>query len=85
LAAWRTVPPYAFTAGILGLIIVGLLGYATARYGLVVTFTVLLIAQYGSAVLIDHFGLMGAAVRPVDSLRLLGIALLLVGAWLTLR
>jgi hypothetical protein len=24
-------------------------------------------------------------VRPVDSLRLLGIALLLVGAWLTLR
>jgi uncharacterized membrane protein YdcZ (DUF606 family) len=36
-------------------------------------------------VLIDHFGLMGAAVRPVDSLRLLGIALLLVGAWLTLR
>jgi transporter family-2 protein len=85
LAAWRTVPPYAFTAGILGLIIVGLLGYATARYGLVVTFTVLLIAQYGSAVVIDHFGLMGAAVRPVDTLRFLGIVLLLVGAWLTLR
>ena len=85
LAAWRTVPTYTFTAGILGLIIVGALGYATARYGLVVTFAVVLVAQYGSAALIDHFGWLGATVRPVDGVRLLGIALLLIGAWLTMR
>ena len=85
LSAWRSVPPYAFTAGLLGLVIVGVLGYATARYGLILTFAVVLVAQYGSAALIDQFGLLGAAVRPVDGLRLLGLALLLVGAWLTLR
>ena len=85
LAAWRTVPAYALTAGLLGLIIVGGLGYATARYGLIVTFAVVLVAQYGSAALIDHFGWLGATVRPVDGVRLLGIALLLIGAWLTMR
>jgi bacterial/archaeal transporter family-2 protein len=85
LSAWRSVPPYAFTAGLLGLVIVGVLGYATARYGLILTFAVVLVAQYGSAALIDQFGLFGATVRPVDGVRLLGLALLLIGAWLTLR
>lgn len=85
LAAWRSVPAYTLTAGVLGLVIVGALGYATARYGLVVTFAVVLVAQYGSAALIDHFGWLGATVRPLDGLRLVGILLLLAGAWLTMR
>ncbi len=85
LSTWRAVPPYAFTAGILGLIIVGTLGYAAARYGLLITFAVVLVAQYASAALIDHFGLLGATVRPLDGVRLLGLTLLLIGAWLTLR
>jgi transporter family-2 protein len=85
LANWRAVPPYAFTAGLLGLVIVGAIGYATARYGLLITFAVLLVAQYASAALIDHFGLLGATVRPLDGTRLLGLTLLLLGAWLTMR
>jgi len=85
LSAWRTVPPYAFTAGLLGLVIVGSIGYATARYGLIVTFAVILVAQYASAAFIDQYGLFGATVQPLDGQRLLGIALLLVGAWLVLR
>ncbi|MEZ4868049.1 MAG: DMT family transporter [Caldilineaceae bacterium] len=85
LSEWRAVPPYAFTSGILGLIIVGSIGYATARYGLLATFAVLLVAQYISAALIDHFGLWGSPVHPIDGTRLLGMALLLVGAWLILR
>lgn len=85
LSGWRTVPPYAFTAGLLGLVIVGSIGFATARYGLIVTFAIILVAQYASAALIDHFGLFGATIQPLDGQRLLGIALLLVGAWLVLR
>jgi transporter family-2 protein len=85
LSAWQEVPPYAFTAGLLGLVIVGAIGFATARYGLIVTFAVILVAQYGSAAFLDHFGLFGAPVQPLDLQRLVGIALLLVGAWLVLR
>lgn len=85
LAAWRQVPFYTFSAGLLGLVIVGAIGYATARYGLIATFGILLVAQYGLAALIDHFGLFGATVQPLDPQRVLGIVLLLVGAWLVLR
>ena len=37
------------------------------------------------AALIDHFGVLGAATRPLDLSRMLGIALLLAGIWLTIR
>jgi transporter family-2 protein len=85
LGGWREVPPYAFTAGLLGLVIVGSIGFATARYGLIVTFAIILVAQYASAAFIDHYGLFGATIQPLDGQRLLGIALLLGGAWLVLR
>ena len=85
LSHWREVPVYAFSAGLLGLVIVGSIGFATARYGLIATFAIILVAQYGSAAVIDHFGLFGAPVQALDPLRMVGIALLLMGAWLVLR
>lgn len=85
LAQWRTVPPYVFTAGVLGLVIVGSIGFATARYGLILTFAIILVAQYASASLIDHFGLFGAIMQPLSAQRMIGIVLLLIGAWLVIR
>ena len=34
---------------------------------------------------LDHFGLLGAAVRPLDLTRLLGLAVVLLGVWLTVK
>ncbi len=85
LSGWRYVPSYVFTAGLLGLVIVGSIGFATARYSLVTTFAVILVAQYISAALLDHYGLFGATTQPIDGQRLLGMLLLLLGAWLVLR
>jgi len=34
---------------------------------------------------LDHFGLLGAAARPLEMSRLLGMAILLVGIWLIIR
>ncbi|MCB0061808.1 MAG: DMT family transporter [Caldilineaceae bacterium] len=85
LSQWREVPVYAFGAGLLGLVIVGSIGFATARYGLIATFAIILVAQYSSAAVIDHFGLFGAPVQALDPLRTVGIVLLLIGAWLVLR
>lgn len=85
LQGWRDVPLHTFSAGVLGLIIVGAIGFATARYGLILTFAVLLVAQYASAAVIDHFGLFGVAVQTLSPQRLVGIALLLLGAWLVMR
>lgn len=85
LQAWRDVPWYAFTAGILGLIIVGAIGFVVPRMGLAPGFTVIVAAQFIAAALIDHFGLFGAAVRSVDPIRTLGLAMLLVSVWLIMR
>lgn len=85
LQAWRDVPWYAFTAGILGLIIVGAIGFVVPRLGLAPGFTVIVAAQFIAAALIDHFGLFGAAVRSVDPIRTLGLAMLLVSVWLIMR
>lgn len=85
LRAWRDIPWYAFTAGILGLIIVGAIGFVVPRLGLAAGFTMIVAAQFIAAALIDHFGLFGAAVRSVDPIRTLGLAMLLVSVWLIMR
>lgn len=85
LGAWSSVPWYAYTSGALGLVIVGSIGYSAPRLGLVATFTIIVSCQFVAAALVDHFGLLGASVRPLDLSRLLGMALLLAGIWLTIR
>lgn len=85
LGTWRYVPWYTLTAGAMGLVIIGALSYTVPRLGLVTAFTVFVAAQFIVGALLDHFGLLGAAVRPVDLSRLVGVIVLLVGVWLIVR
>lgn len=81
----RDVPWYSWTAGLLGLIIVGAIGYATPRLGLSRAMIVIVGAQLLTAVVIDHFGLFGAPVRTVDLSRAAGVILAFAGVWLVVR
>jgi len=85
LAAWRGVPPYVLITGMLGLIIVGSIGYVTPRLGLVTAFTILIATQFLLGGIIDHFGWFGAEVRPLDLTKLLGVGVLMLGVWLIIR
>jgi transporter family-2 protein len=85
LAAWQTVPWYALTSGVVGLVIVGTIGYGTARLGLVTAMTVIVATQFLAGAVIDHFGLLGADVRPLTLSRMLGVGLMLLGTWLVVR
>lgn len=85
LSAWQSVPWYAFSTGILGLIIVGAIGYSAPRLGLVTAFTIIVASQFIVGALLDHFGILGAATRPLELSRLIGMAVLLVGIWLIIR
>ncbi|WP_420630120.1 DMT family transporter [Candidatus Leptofilum sp.] len=85
LATWREVPIHFFLTGILGLIIVGTIGYVTPRLGLVTAFTILIATQFLLGGIIDHFGWFGAEVRPLDPTKLLGIGILMLGVWLIIR
>ncbi|HKZ55172.1 MAG TPA: DMT family transporter [Anaerolineales bacterium] len=85
LRAAGGVPWYAFTAGLLGLVIVSTIGYVVPRLGVAKAFTLIVASQFLLATLIDHFGLFGAAVRPIDFTRTLGLAVMLAGLWLVVR
>lgn len=85
LKNWQGVPWYAFGSGILGLIIVGSIGYVVPRLGVAKGFTLIIATQFLIASLIDHFGFFGAAVRPMDMMRSLGLGLMLLGVWLVVK
>jgi len=85
LSAWGNVPWYALTAGVLGLIIVGTIGYSTSRLGLVTALTVIVASQFIVGALLDQFGILGAELRPLNLTRLAGMAVMLFGVWLIIR
>lgn len=85
LKAATSVPWYAFTAGLLGLLIVGTIGFTIPRLGLTSALTLVLAGQFLASVLIEQFGWFGAPVRPFEWTRFLGILILLLGVWLTTR
>ena len=85
LKNWQGVPWYAFSSGILGLVIVGSIGYVVPRLGVAKGFTLTVASQFLIASLIDHFGFFGATVRPMELTRLLGLCLMLFGVWLVVK
>ena len=85
LTAWQGVPWYALSTGALGLVIVGTIGYGTARLGLVTALTIIVAAQFITGALLDHCGALGADLHPLNIPRISGIGLMLVGTWLVVR
>jgi transporter family-2 protein len=85
LAEWQIVPGYTLSAGVLGLIVVGILGFTTTRLGLVPVLTLFVASQFIVGAGLDHFGLLGAEVRPLDLSRVTGLGVILLGVWLVLR
>lgn len=85
LGAWRGVPWYALGAGVLGLVVLSSVSYTIPRIGAAATVTLIVVAQLILSTLLDHFGLLGTSVRPIDMSRTLGVAVLLLGTWLMVR
>jgi len=85
LGSWQTIPWYALSAGVLGLIVVGILGFTTTRIGLVPVLTLFVATQFIVGAGLDHFGLLGAEVRPLDISRVTGLGVILLGVWLVIR
>ncbi len=85
LTEWRSVPWYALGAGALGLVVITAATYIIPRQGVVMMTFLIVTGQLMMSLLIDHFGLLETAIRPLDVGRVLGIALLYVGVWLIVR
>lgn len=82
---WRGAPWWSYLVGVLALVIVGAIGFATVRVGLVPTLATVTVAQFTTGAVIAHFGWFGGTPDPIDLETVGGIALLCLGGWLVLR
>ena len=85
LAAWRTTLWSTLIAGAFGLVVIAAVSTTIPRLGAATTTVLVVVAQLTLSALLDHWGLLGTAVRPLDLPRLAGIGLLFLGAWLMVR
>jgi bacterial/archaeal transporter family-2 protein len=85
LGNWRSVPWYTLGAGILGLVVIGAISYLIPRIGVAGSIITIVAGQLLVGTVLDHFGLLGAAERSLDLTRIIGLAVVFVGVWLTVK
>ncbi len=85
LGQWRSLPWYALFAGVFGLIVIGAISYMIPRVGVAASIITVVAGQLLVGTILDHFGWLGAAERPLDLTRVIGMIVVLVGVWLTVK
>lgn len=85
LGQWRSVPWYTLGAGIFGLVVIAAISYMIPRVGVAASIITVVAGQLLVGTILDHFGLLGAAIKPLDVTRVIGIAVVLFGVWLTVK
>jgi bacterial/archaeal transporter family-2 protein len=78
-------PWWMLLGGVMGLLIVFSVTFAGPRIGVAATVGILIAGQLTMGAAIDRFGLFGSEKIPLGWLRLLGIALLALGAAFSLK
>jgi transporter family-2 protein len=85
LAQWRSVPWYTLGAGVFGLIVIGAISYMIPRVGVAAAVITIVAGQMLVSTVLDHYGWLGGMGRPMDLARAIGLAVVLVGVWLTVK
>ncbi|AGA69484.1 hypothetical protein Desdi_2039 [Desulfitobacterium dichloroeliminans LMG P-21439] len=79
------VPKLWLVGGALGAVAVTCSILSVQRIGVTSVLTAAVLGQIMVGLIIDHFGLLGVAKVPVDSLRLLGVIVMMGGLFLVLK
>ncbi|MBL8103061.1 MAG: DMT family transporter [Anaerolineales bacterium] len=85
LGEWRSVPWYVLGAGAFGLVVISSMGYMIPRIGVSGALITLLAGQLLVGSFLDHFGLLGVTQRTVDLQRIIGLGVVMLGVWLTVK
>ena len=85
LARWRELPWYTLVAGVFGLIVIGAISYMIPHVGVAAAVITIVAGEMLVSTVLDHFGWLGGMGRPMDLTRAIGLAVVLVGVWLTVK
>lgn len=79
------MPWWMWVGGVLGAIYVAASAYLVSKLGSAFMFSVIIFGQLAMAVLMDQFGWVGLDKHPITVPRVVGIALVVIGAILVRR
>ena len=85
LSRFRELPWYLLGAGAFGLIVIASFSYTIPRVGVMASVLITVTGQMAISSVLDHYGFLGADIRPMTLPRLLGIGVMFLGVWLTVR
>ena len=85
LSRWKELPWYTLMAGVFGLVVLGAISYMIPRVGVAAAVITIVAGQMLVSTVLDHFGWLGGMGRPMDLTRAFGLAVVLVGVWLTVK
>ncbi|MER2171573.1 MAG: DMT family transporter [Psychrobacillus psychrodurans] len=77
-----TVPKWQLIGGLLGAFFIVINIYSVNLIGVAATFMAVIIGQIFVGAIIDHFGLFGGVVYPINLTKLIALALMFVGIYL---
>lgn len=81
-SSYAAIDWYKYTGGLLGAFVVTVTLLSVTQIGAANMFVLIVAGQLVTAVIMDHFGVLGMRTNPVSVYKLLGICLLIAGAWL---
>jgi bacterial/archaeal transporter family-2 protein len=83
---FRSVPWWMLIgSGSLGLVLIMTINHTIPRIGATAAIALIIVGQLITGMLIDHFGLLGVEVRPIEPIRILAVSFLLVGSYLMVK
>ncbi len=85
IGAWRSLSWYMLGAGAFGVVLYLTLSQTFPRLGATAALILIILGQLVTGVAIDHFGLFGGVMRPLDAGRVGGLLLVIAGAYAILR
>lgn len=85
LSQLQSVPWWAWTGGLLGTYMVTVSLLVAPSLGATRWIALVLASQITLSLALDHFGWLGYARTPVNSMRVLGVICLALGAWLVMK
>lgn len=81
----QALPWYAWLGGLYGVVFVVAAAYSAPRLGVASTVTLMIAGQLIASVVVDHFGGFGIPARPVNLVKVAGVALVFAGVVLVRR
>ena len=81
----KSAPLYSYLGGALNVVIIGGVAWAIAKTNATMGISAILFGQLTTAVFLDHFGLFSLERVPFSWVRIIGVALMLIGMRLTIH